>query len=183
MQAKTEKRMAKAKFASRLGLILATAGSAVGLGTLWRFPTPAGENGGAAFILVYIAFTLLLGLPGMMGEFIVGRNGSCNPMRAYMKAGGHKLWGAIGFIGMICSVIILGFYSVVAGWCIYYLIQAVSGNVLGDTQTVSQNFDLLVGSAWIPSLMSVAFIIVTHCIIIRGVQGGIEKASKMMMSC
>ena len=173
--------MAKAKFASRIGMILATAGSAVGLGNIWRFPTTAGENGGAAFILVYIAFTILLGLPGMMSEFIVGRNGSCNPMRAYIKAGGKKAWGAIGIVGMLCAIIILGFYSVVAGWCIYYLLQAFAGNVLGDTQTISSNFNLMIGNPWIPSLMAVVFIILTHSIIVRGVQGGIEKASKWMM--
>lgn len=173
--------MAKAKFASRIGLILATAGSAVGLGNIWRFPTTTGENGGAAFILLYIACTLLLGLPGMMSEFIVGRNGGCNTMRAYMKAGGHKLWGGIGIIGMICAIIILGFYSVVAGWCIYYLLQSIMGNTLGAPQTINNNFESLVGNAWIPPLMSVLFVILTHGIIVRGVQGGIEKASKYMM--
>lgn len=153
----------------------------MGLGNIWRFPTTAGENGGAAFILVYIGCTLLLGLPGMMSEFIVGRNGGCNAMRAYMKAGGRRAWGSVGILGMICAVIILGFYSVVAGWCIYYLLQAVMGNVLGDTQTISRNFDLLVGSPWIPSLMSVLFVALTHGIVVRGVQGGIERASKLMM--
>ena len=173
--------MAKAKFASRIGLILATAGSAVGLGNIWRFPTTTGENGGAAFIFVYIICTLLLGLPGMMSEFIVGRSGGCNAMRSYMKAGRHKLWGGIGIIGMLCAIIILGFYSVVAGWCIYYLLQAIMGNVLGDAQTINNNFESLVGNAWIPSVMSVIFIFLTHSIVVRGVQGGIEKASKMMM--
>ena len=173
--------MAEVKFASRIGLILATAGSAVGLGNIWRFPTTTGENGGAAFILVYIVCTLLLGLPGMLSEFIVGRNGGQNAMRSYMKAGGHKAWGTIGIIGMISAIIILGFYSVVAGWCIYYLIQAVTDNVLGDTQTISQHFDALVGNMWIPSLMAVFFVLLTHTIIIRGVQRGIEKASKLMM--
>ncbi len=173
--------MAKAKFASRIGLILATAGSAVGLGNIWRFPTTTGQNGGAAFILVYIFFTLLLGLPGMMSEFIVGRNGGCNPMRAYAKAGRRKAWGTVGIMGMVCAIIILGFYSVVAGWCIYYLLQAMTGNVLGTSAEIEQRFGNLVGNWWIPLLMSVLFVLLTHSVIIRGVQGGIEKASKLMM--
>ena len=173
--------MANTKFASRIGLILATAGSAVGLGNIWRFPTTTGENGGAAFILVYIACTLLLGLPGMMSEFVVGRNAGTNSMRAYIKAGNRKSWGAIGVLGMICSIIILGFYSVVAGWCVYYLLLAVSDNVLGDAAAISSNFDNLVNNPWIPSLMSIVFILLTHTIIIRGVRGGIEKASRLMM--
>lgn len=170
-----------ANFASRTGLILATAGSAVGLGNIWRFPTTTGENGGAAFILVYIICTLLLGLPGMMSEFIIGRNGGGNAMRSYIKGGNKRAWGAVGIMGMLCAIIILGFYSVVAGWCIYYLYQALTDNVLGDAQTIATNFDALVSNTWIPSLMSILFVLLTHSIIIRGVQGGIEKASKWMM--
>ena len=113
-------------------MILATAGSAVGLGNIWRFPTTTGENGGAAFILVYVLFTLLLGLPGMLSEFLVGRSGGGNAMHSYAKAGGNRLWGMVGGIGMLCSAIILGFYSVVAGWCFFYLFQAIGDNVLGD---------------------------------------------------
>ena len=173
--------VSKNNFASKLGLVLATAGSAVGLGNIWRFPTTTGENGGAAFIFVYIIFTLLLGLPGMMSEFIVGRNGSCNALRSYAKAGGKKVWGSIGVIGFICACLILGFYSVVAGWCVYYFIQAVADNVLGDMTLIKQNFGSLVSSTWIPSTMSVLFIILTHSIIVQGVQSGIEKASKLMM--
>ena len=138
--------VSKNNFASKLGLILATAGSAVGLGNIWRFPTTTGENGGAAFIFVYIIFTLLLGLPGMLSEFIVGRNGSCNALRSYAKAGGKKVWGGIGVIGFICACLILGFYSVVAGWCVYYFIQAVADNVLGDMTLIKQNFGSLVSS-------------------------------------
>ena len=173
--------MANTKFASRIGLILATAGSAVGLGNIWRFPTTTGENGGAAFILVYIVCTLLLGVPGMMSEFIVGRKAGTNAMRAYIKAGGRKSWGVVGLIGLLSSVIILGFYSVVAGWCIYYLLLAVSDKVLGDVVTIKNHFETLVSSPWIPSLMAIVFIILTHSIIIRGVRGGIEKASRLMM--
>jgi NSS family neurotransmitter:Na+ symporter len=169
-----------AQFGSKIGIILATAGSAVGLGNIWRFPTTTGENGGAAFILVYLLFTLLLGIPGMMSEFIVGRNGGGNAFRAYLKAGG-KSFSVLGIVGMICCAIILGFYSVVAGWCMYYFFSAVCDNVLGDKTFIADNFSALVAGTMVPVSMTACFVLLTHFIIVRGVQNGIEKASKVMM--
>lgn len=168
-------------FNSRLGMILATAGSAVGLGNIWRFPTTTGENGGAAFILVYVIFTLLLGMPAMMSELLIGRHGGGNSKHSYSVAGGNKAWGMTGIMGMVCSAIILGFYSVVAGWCIYYFCLAVCDEVLGTPEFISASFDNIVTHPWIPSVLSVVFILLTHAIVVRGVQKGIEKASKMMM--
>ena len=176
-----------AKFGSKIGMVLATAGSAVGLGNIWRFPTTVGENGGAALILVYIIFTIILGLPGMLSEFIIGRNGRANACQAYKKAvstlppTGRKMGFCVGLLGLVCSMLILGFYSVVAGWCIYYFAQAVLDNVLGSPEHINQGFSALTESAWIPSMLSVVFIFITHLIIIRGVKGGIERASKIMM--
>lgn len=137
--------------------------------------------GGAAFILVYVLFTLLLGLPGMLGEFLVGRSGGGNALHSYAKAGRNRLWGLTGVMGMFCSAIILGFYSVVAGWCLFYLFQAVCDNVLGDRAFIQSEFNALVAHPWLPAVISVAFIFFTHAIIVRGVQRGIEKASKAMM--
>lgn len=162
-------------------MILATAGAAVGLGNIWRFPTTTGENGGAAFILVYILFTLLLGMPAMMSEILIGRHGGGNAKHSYALAGGNRFWGLTGVMGMLCSAIILGFYSVVAGWCIYYFYLAVTDNVLGDKNAVSAGFEAIVSNPWLPSVLSIVFIFLTHAIIVRGVQKGIEKASKMMM--
>lgn len=173
--------MAQSNFGSRLGMILATAGSAVGLGNIWRFPTTTGENGGAAFILIYVLFTLFLGLPGMLSEFIVGRHGGGNSIYSYSKAGGNRLWGLTGVMGMICSAMILGFYSVVAGWCLYYLYQALTDNVLGDKAFMASEFNALIGNVWVTAGISVLFILLTHAIVVRGVQRGIEKASKAMM--
>jgi NSS family neurotransmitter:Na+ symporter len=176
-----------AQFGSRIGMILATAGSAVGLGNIWRFPTTVGENGGAALILVYIIFTVILGLPGIISEFIVGRNGKANACKAYKEAvstlppAGRKMGFGVGLLGLLCSTLILGFYSVVAGWCIYYFAQAVLDNVLGSPEHIGQEFSTLTGNAWIPSILAVIFILLTHFIIIRGVRGGIERASKIMM--
>lgn len=173
--------MSKVNFGSRLGIILATAGSAVGLGNIWRFPTTTGENGGAAFILIYLAFTLLFGVPGMVSEFIVGRNGGGNSYHSYRKAGGNKLFGGVGIMGVLCSSIILGFYSVVAGWCIYYLGLSLADEVIADKETIASSFSNLTGSIWIPVIMSILFILMTHGIIVRGVQKGIEKTSKILM--
>lgn len=162
-------------------MILATAGAAVGLGNVWRFPTTTGQNGGAAFILIYLVFTVCLCLPGMVSEILIGRHGGGNSMHSYSVAGGNKLWGLTGVMGMVCASIILGFYSVVAGWCLYYLVQAFGDNVLGTKEFIAGEFDKLVTNPWLPSVLGLVFIFLTHAIIVRGVQKGIEKASKAMM--
>lgn len=173
--------MAKEHFASKIGVVLATAGSAVGLGNIWRFPTTTGENGGAAFILVYMAFALFLGVPGMLCEFIVGRHGGSNPVRAYIRAGGNRRWSLIGMMGALSACMILGFYSVVAGWCLYYMYAAYDGMVLGTREITTQKFEALQGGAIASPLMALTFIVITHSIVVKGVRGGIEKASKVMM--
>ncbi len=162
-------------------MILATAGSAVGLGNIWRFPTTAGENGGAAFILFYILCTLFLGLPGMLSEFIVGRHGGCNATDAYIRAGRHRAWGTFGVMGAMCTQMILGFYSVVAGWCVYYFFMALGDNVLGDAAYMEQTFSTMMSNPWLPSLLSALFILLTHSIVVQGVQRGIERAARVMM--
>ena len=183
----SKKKCKMANFGSKIGMILATAGSAVGLGNIWRFPTTVGENGGAALILVYIIFTAILGLPGMLSEFVVGRNGKANACRSYEKAvstlppAGRKMGFGVGLLGMLCGSLILGFYSVVAGWCIYNFIQADLDNVLGSPEHINQGFNILTESVWIPCILAVTFILITHFIIIQGVKGGIERASKIMM--
>ena len=105
----------------KLGVVLATAGSAVGLGNVWRFPFMTGQNGGAVFIIVYVVCILLLGIPGMVGEFIVGRRSQTNAARAYATVSRHRWWGGVGLLGILTSSIILGFYAVVTGWCLHYL--------------------------------------------------------------
>ena len=107
----------RGNFGTTLGIILATAGSAVGLGNVWRFPYMTGVNGGAAFIIIYFGCILLLGIPGMVSEFIIGRHAQANAYRAYGKIGG-RIWRLVGILGILTSTIILGFYAVVAGWCL-----------------------------------------------------------------
>jgi len=172
----------RGNFASRLGIILATAGSAVGLGNVWRFPFMAGHNGGAAFIVFYFICILMLGIPGMVSEFIIGRYSQANSARAYLKfSGGHKGWRLVGYLGILTSTIILGFYAVVAGWCLQYLYASLAGHLHGDANYVLTYFQSFSSSPWKPILWAVVFILITHLVVVRGVQKGIERASKLLM--
>ena len=170
----------RGNFGSKLGVILATAGSAVGLGNVWRFPFMTGQNGGAAFIILYFGCILLLGIPGIVSEFIIGRHAQANAYRAYGKMGG-KLWRGVGLLGIFTSTIILGFYAVVAGWCLQYLFASVGGQLTGDTEYVSQYFQTFSSDPLKPCLWGVIFVLITHLIIVRGVRHGIERASKILM--
>lgn len=170
----------RGNFGSKLGVILATAGSAVGLGNVWRFPFMTGQNGGAAFIILYFGCILLLGIPGMVSEFIIGRHAQANAYRAYGKMGG-KLWRGVGLLGIFTSTIILGFYAVVAGWCLQYLFASVGGQLTGDTEYVSQYFQTFSSDPLKPCLWGVIFVLITHLIVVRGVRHGIERASKILM--
>lgn len=170
----------RGNFGSKLGVILATAGSAVGLGNVWRFPFMTGQNGGAAFIILYFGCIFLLGIPGMVSEFIIGRHAQANAYRAYGKMGG-KLWRGVGLLGIFTSTIILGFYAVVAGWCLQYLFASVGGQLTGDTEYVSQYFQTFSSDPLKPCLWGVIFVLITHLIVVRGVRHGIERASKILM--
>lgn len=172
--------MERGNFGSKIGLVLATAGSAVGLGNVWRFPFMTGQNGGAAFIILYFACILLLGIPGMVSEFIIGRRAQSNAYRAYGKMGG-RAWRFVGILGILTSTIILGFYAVVAGWCLQYLFASIAGHLNGDAGYVRQYFQEFSSAPLKPCLWAVAFVLITHMVIVRGVQKGIERASKILM--
>ena len=107
-------KLERASFGSKLGVILATAGSAVGLGNIWRFPFMTGQNGGAVFIIIYIFCVLLLGIPCMISEFIIGRNGQCNTARAFSKISGGSAWKLIGYMGVLTGFLISSYYAVVS---------------------------------------------------------------------
>ncbi len=171
----------RGNFGSKLGIVLATAGSAVGLGNVWRFPYMAGENGGAAFILIYIACILVLGVPGMVSEFIVGRHGQANAAKAYDLLSNDKPWKLVGYLGILTGTIILGFYAVVAGWCLQYLFASVAGQLSGDAAYVKDYFVTFSSDPVKPVLWGVGFILLTHIVIVRGVRRGIERASKWLM--
>lgn len=140
-----------------------------------------GENGGAAFILVYIVCVFMLGIPGMIAEFVVGRHGAANAARAYGRMTRRRSWGLIGYMGVFTAMIILGFYAVVAGWCLQYLYASVAGQVQGDAAYVSDYFATFSSHPLYPSLWAVAFILATHLVVTRGVRDGIERASNLLM--
>lgn len=172
----------RATFGSKLGVILATVGCAVGLGNIWRFPYMAGSNGGAGFLLVYIACILLLGLPVMITEFYIGRTSRKNAAGAFKVMAPGSKWSLIGYNGVLAAFLILGFYSVVAGWTLEYIVQAVSGSLSGKTTAdFKTDFEMFSSGIFRPILWTAAFIGITHFIIISGVKGGIERASKVMM--
>ena len=171
----------RTNFGSKLGIILATAGSAVGLGNVWRFPYMTGENGGAVFILLYIGCVLFLGIPCMINEFIIGRHAQSNTARAYTKLSGGKPWWIVGYLGVITGFLITGYYAVVAGWCLQYLYASVTGHLHGNPDYIRTYFSEFSGNAFRPIFWAVLFLGITHFVILHGVRNGIERASKTMM--
>ena len=171
----------RSNFGSKLGMILATAGGAVGLGNVWRFPYMAGQNGGAAFILIYLACVLLLGIPCMISEFIIGRHTAANTARAYAKLANGTAWKWIGSLGVLTGFLITSYYAVVSGWCLQYIFATLTGQLGGTSTEVTQYFSDFSTNPWQPVVWTVVILVATHFVIIRGVQGGIERASKLFM--
>ena len=174
-------KLERASFGSRLGVILATAGSAVGLGNVWRFPYMTGENGGAVFIIIYVGCVLFLGIPCMVSEFIVGRHGQSNTARAFSKMSGGGPWSLIGYMGVLTGFLITGYYAVVAGWCLQYIWASLIGHMRGTPEYFQTYFAELSSDPVKPVLWTVIILGMTYLIIEHGVRNGIEKASKMMM--
>lgn len=172
----------RATFGSKIGVILATVGCAVGLGNIWRFPYMVGANGGAAFLSVYILCILLLGLPVMITEFFIGRRSRRNAAGAFKVMAPGTKWSFIGYNGVVAAFLILGFYSVVAGWTLEYIMQAMTGSLSGKTALeFTREFEAFSSGIVRPIAWTAAFIALTHLIIISGVKEGIERASKVMM--
>lgn len=165
----------------RLSAILVAAGSAVGLGNIWRFPYIAGENGGGAFLIIYIGCILLLGLPVLLAEFSVGRHTHKNAVGAYRSL--SKRWTFIGYNGLIAPFVVLGFYFVVAGWTLEYLGVSITGHIgeYNMPETNQQLFNDFALNPWRPIVYTLAFVFVTHLIIVMGVQKGIERSAKFLM--
>jgi len=171
----------RANFGSKLGIILATAGSSVGLGNVWRFPYMAGEHGGAAFILLYICCVLVLGIPCMVSEFIIGRRAASNTARAYRSLSGGTPWMLVGYLGVLTGFLITGYYAVVSGWCFQYVFASLMGHLNGSPEFFTSYFNAFEKDPFKPVFWTVVFLLVTHFVIVRGVRGGIEKASKLLM--
>ncbi len=169
-------------FGSKFGVIAATAGSAIGLGNIWRFPYVAGENGGAAFLIIYIGFILVIGIPVMLSEFTIGRKAQLNPFGAFRKLAPGKSWFLVGLMGVVAAFLILSFYTAVAGWTLEYLFQSfVNGFEGKSAQDLNGMFHGFIGSPWRPLLWYFVFMVLTGVIIMAGVQKGIEKSTKILM--
>ena len=159
------------------------AGSAVGLGNLWRFPYLVGENGGAAFIIVYIVFVFLICLPIFISEFVIGRRSQKNAYAAYRDLSGGSAWRWVGMFTIIVPLVVLSYYSVIGGWSVDYLLKSVCFSFTGEaSQSVFHSmFTDFVSSTWAPLIAHTAFLLVTTLIVIVGIKDGIEKFSKVMM--
>ncbi len=178
--ASLEKQQERGQWNSKIGFILAAAGSAVGLGNLWRFPVEAGRNGGGAFLIVYFAILLLVGFTLMLAELVIGRHTQLNAIGAYKKI--RSKWAWVGGIGVLASFLILSFYSVIGGWIINYLIQTLSGGLSGlEAGAYGGVFMDFVGSSFQPAFFHGIFALLTLSIVMGGISGGIEKYSKILM--
>jgi NSS family neurotransmitter:Na+ symporter len=166
-------------FSNRIGFVLAAAGSAVGLGNIWKFPYEAGQNGGAMFLLVYLIFTVIICYPIMVGEIAIGRKAKLDAYGSYKKIGGKK-WGLLGLFGILCGVMILSFYNVVAGWAFGYFIEISFGKLLQEPD-FGDFFGRYTADYWDNLIFSICFMVITAFIVVRGISGGIEKASKILM--
>ena len=163
---------------SRFGFIMAAAGSAVGLGNIWRFPYLTGQNGGGAFIIIYLVFVLFIGLSVMLAEFAVGRRTSLAAVGAFKKI--DSRWTFTGVIGVVSAFFIMGFYPVVGGWASAYIFKSMTGLVNGST-AIGDVFGAFITSPVQPLLWMIAFLALNIVIVAKGIAGGIEKAGKILM--
>ena len=175
--------MKRESFGSRFGALVAMAGSAVGLGNLWRFPYLVGENGGAAFIIVYILMVFILCLPIFVSEFVIGRRSQENAYSAFRDLSGGSAWKWIGLVTVIVPLIVLSYYSVIGGWSVEYLLKSITFSFTGTDTLSSMNtmFTDFVSSTWGPLLVHTVFLLSTTLIVVVGIKDGIEKFSKVMM--
>lgn len=169
------------QFASKIGFILAAAGSAIGLGAIWKFPYMAGTNGGSVFILLFVLCTILIGLPILIAEFMIGRRGQKDPINSFKAQAPGKPWYMVGWIGLLACGIILSFYSVVGGWILSYLFRAVTFSLTGKGVDFGALFGEIIANPWEVLFAQAAFMILTLLIVSAGIKGGIEAASKWMM--
>ena len=169
-------------FTSRFGIIAAAAGSAVGLGNIWKFPYIVGENGGSAFILVYLISILLVGMPVLLAEFLIGRRGQANAVRSFKNIKPNSKWFSIGWIGIVAAFMILGFYTVIAGYTIHYFILTITNSFTGmSSAEISNTFNEFQTSSTLPIIYTVIFILISLGILFGGIKDGIEKYSKILM--
>ncbi len=172
----------RGNFGSKFGIIAAVAGSAIGLGNIWRFPYVAGSNGGGAFLLIYLVIVLAVGIPVMLSEFIIGRATQRNPFDAFKKLKPKGHWYIIGIMGIFAAFMILAFYSTVAGWTLEYLYQSVINGFKGKSAgEINQMFTSFSTETLRPVMWQIIFMLMTAVIVLGGVEKGIEKYTKILM--
>ncbi len=172
------------QWGSKLGFILAASGSAVGIGNIWKYPHMAGQNGGAAFTVVYLVCILVVGLSIVIAEFVIGRRTQLSPVGAFETLAPKTNWKWVGFLGVASAFVILSFYGVVGGWIMKYIIISVTGGfkeLAGDPAAAGSVFNNFITGTWSPIFFQVIFMTVCIWVIVNGVKGGIEKWSKIMM--
>ena len=169
---------------SKLGFILAASGSAVGIGNIWKYPHMAGQNGGAAFTLIYLICILVVGLSIVIGEFALGRKTQLSPVGAYLSIAPGSLWKWVGFLGVGSAFVILSFYGVVGGWIMNYSFLSLKGDfsqLAGNPEAASALFNSFITGTWAPLFWQLLFMMICIFVIVNGVKGGIEKWSRIMM--
>lgn len=173
----------RGSFASRFGVIAAMAGSAVGLGNIWKFPYMVGENGGSAFIITYLIISVLITAPVLIAEMSLGRMGGQNVLGTFRTlAPKQKAWQGVGWLGLITAFVILSFYSVIAGWSLAFIKESVVGGFMGKSVAeVTANFNGFIASGWQPVAWAIVFLVMTCLIAGSGLQKGIERSSKLLM--
>ena len=172
----------RGSFGSRFGVIAAVSGSVIGLGNIWRFPYVAGENGGAAFILIYIACSFLISIPLMLSEFSLGRSSKRNTKRAFQKLAPGTRWNYVGYMGIFCAFILLSFYCVIAGWALEFIKESVLNEFAGKSAAqISENFNGFIASGWRPVVWMGVFMLSTAFIVWSGIEKGIERYTKIFM--
>lgn len=170
------------EFSSRFGLLAAAIGSAVGLGNIWRFPYIVGQYGGGAFLVVYLIMVALMGIPIMISEMLIGREGRSDAMNSFKKVAPGKKWYISGLIGIMAAFIILGFYGVVAGWTLEYIIKAATNSFVGQSsEQITEMFSAFISHPIRPVLFQVIVMTITGLVVSTGVQSGVEKAAKVLI--
>lgn len=175
--------MATESFGSKIGGILAAAGSAVGLGNIWRFPTETGNNGGAAFLIIYLVCMVAICVPIMVSEFVIGRHSQTSVAESfYRMSGGKKAWKIMGLLPVVSGFLVLSYYAVIAGWTLYYAFEAgVDGFTGKDSAEIGQEFQAFSTDPYQPVFWMIMILIINCLIVASGVKKGIERASKIMM--
>lgn len=169
-------------FGSKIGVIAATAGSAIGLGNIWRFPYVLGENGGGAFLIVYFLFIIAIGIPVMLSEFSIGRRSQRNPYGAFRILKPGQPWSLVGLMGVTAAFIILAFYSTIAGWTLEYVYKSlVNAFHEKSPEQLAQMFHDFQDNGWFPVMWQMIFMFVTAFIVFKGVKNGIERYAKILM--